>query len=217
MIPVFKFINTSLLFFEHQIVQPLRIQQEKIVIASATIFSLITGCTLIYRHFFRVTHKHPPTRNVNLPLALQENIHKHKLQNLILHIDVNRTINADDSAAGWTLQDILAMLLAENYVAKWQGKEMTFHEYVCSLIPGSHNGPIKKQRQAILKDFIYLLKESSFQKDSTIDFTKLKENQNDSIESVKQKIAQAKSFVLTSLMILKQENEQAFETLKDYG
>ncbi len=136
------------------------------------------------------------------------------VSHLILNIDINRTVMADDPNAGFSLTDILAMLLSENYTAKWKGQEMSFQEYVFTLIPGSHNGFIKKQRQAILKDFVHLLMNLQFQSDSTIHFAKLKEHPQDDVEQIKQKINQVKSQIVADLKKFKAIDVKKFEALK---
>lgn len=184
---------SSLTYFKNGLANFFTLQQKKVAFVAMAIFSAFTSGIYLYRHYFRMR----------------------QVSHLILNIDVNRTIMADDPKAGFNLQDILAMILAENYQAKWNGQELSFLEYVSSLIPGSHNGPIKKQRQAILKDFVYLLQHSAFQEESTIDFKKLKEHPTEDIEQIKQKLNQVKSQVLADIKKLQQTNEKGFAQLKE--
>lgn len=187
------FIVSSLTHFKNDLAKYLTIQQKKVTLVALAIFSALASGIYLYHHYFRLR----------------------QVSHLILNIDVNRTIMADDPKAGFHLQDILAMILAENYQAKWNGQKISFLEYVSSLIPGSHNGPIKKRRQAILKDFVYLLQHSAFQEESFIDFKKLKENPDEDIEQIKQKINQVKSQVLADIKKLQQADERGFAQLKE--
>lgn len=193
------FITLRFNYFENYVVNHLTLQQKRISAIALVIFSALASCFLIYRYCFRAK-------------GLERS---EQISNLILNLDVNRTIIADDPNAGFQLSDILAMLLAENYKGKWNGEEQTFLDYVCSLIPGSHNGPIKKQRQAILKDFVHLLKNLSFQDESTINFSKLKNPPLEDIGDVKQKIKQVKIQVLADLKKFKQIDAEGFERLKE--
>lgn len=196
---------------QNNIAKFLSIQQKKIALVALAAISFIASVMLYY---FRQKNNEIPIKLINSASEIKD-IKKPTLSsnvsNLILNIDINRTIVADDSTAGYKLQDILAMLLAEHCISCWNGQAMSFHDYVNSLIPGSHNGPIKKQRQAILKDFVHLLTHFTFHDDSTIDFVRLKEQPEDDIERVKEKIDHVKKQIIKDLAKLRESDENGFE------
>jgi hypothetical protein len=214
--------NTLFVLLENYFFKPLTTQQKKVTLIALTLFSVIASSALFNLYFFLAKPLHPikDLKDLDHPIDnLKEDLLDSspliQVSNLVLHLDVNRTILADDTAAGFSLQDTLALILAENYRYKWKDEELSFQDYISSLIPGPHYGPIKKQRQIILKDFIYLLKNCSFRTDSSTDFSKLKESHHQGVQESIQKINLVKIQVLEDLIKLKHEQAEDFDALRE--
>ena len=84
---------------------------------------------------------------------------------LLLHLDVNKTLIAFDSANNLTTEDTLNALLAEKYTYKWlpEMKEpISYQTYVEEyLLPGlSLGSSLKKKRREVINHFVSFLQET---------------------------------------------------------
>jgi len=85
---------------------------------------------------------------------------------IILHVDVNKTIMAEDPAGGKSVSDVLIGALAETYEDRWDSTithPMSYKEYVDThLFPGAKGDQeLKKLRNAQVARFIEYLAETN--------------------------------------------------------
>lgn len=85
---------------------------------------------------------------------------------IILHVDVNKTIMAEDPAGGKSVSDVLIGALAESYEDLWDSsveEPITYKEYVDThLFPGAKDDrELKKLRNAQVSRFIEYLAETN--------------------------------------------------------
>lgn len=84
-------------------------------------------------------------------------------ERLVLHIDVNKTIIAEDIANGKTLDDILIQSLAKSYKAQWSkslSQPITYVQYVKDyLVPGDRSDKgVRNLRNTAILGFLEFLK-----------------------------------------------------------
>ena len=75
---------------------------------------------------------------------------------IVLHIDVNKTLIAEDKNNGKDLHLVVASAIAEQTVYEWQpGETTSYYDYLQAKIPGkSYDQAVKKRRLAHLNGFI---------------------------------------------------------------
>lgn len=82
---------------------------------------------------------------------------------LLLHLDVNKTLIAEDQTAGQSLEFMIASEIAEKTVHQWEPNlpPMSYADYVRKiLVPGATTKEIKEKRKKILRNFINILENS---------------------------------------------------------
>lgn len=83
----------------------------------------------------------------------------------IIHMDINRTIIASDSAQNLHLDDIVNLSLAKKYVDSWEEglDPMSYYDYIYTVqCPGPRKDrALRKKRRAIIKEFIHFLDETN--------------------------------------------------------
>lgn len=79
---------------------------------------------------------------------------------LLLNLDINKTLIAEDLATNKTVEYILSDAIAEKCVYQWDTKTepMTYRKYVDTvLVPGQRAPANKKKRRTLIKEFLSFL------------------------------------------------------------
>lgn len=84
---------------------------------------------------------------------------------LLLHLDINKTLIAEDAATNKSMAYILTNALAEKCIHQWHQDypPMSYMDYVETvLVPGPKTQESKEKRRAILRDFLQTLEKSDY-------------------------------------------------------
>lgn len=85
---------------------------------------------------------------------------------LLLHLDVNKTLIAEDKVKNQTVENVITFELAKRAVHQWdpQFPPMSYYDYVSKvLVSGPRNASLKEKRNKILSEFMQTLENSDYQ------------------------------------------------------